>query len=325
MSDRGVVDIHTHYVPPSLVRAFEQRTEPPRIFEGPSGRLLQYGDRMARPISPEMIDLGRKLEKMDEDGIGFAVLTVNIPGVDWFPAVDAASIARDANDELIEAARAHPDRLAALATLPSQIPDQAASELKRAVSLGLRGAHIYSNVAGRSLDEPSFRVLFDTAAALGVPLSLHPTYPLCAAAVDAYALVPVLGYLVDSTTAVLRLVLDGLYERHPDFKLVLAHAGSLIPYLVGRIDYESTRTGLTGALSVPPSEQLRLVYTDHICVWPPALRLAVDFFGGEKVMFGTDQPFWDPKRAFDTLAAAELPEQTVTNIESANAVTLFGL
>ena len=320
-----VIDVHTHYVPPSLVQAFSRRSEPPRIFESDNGLMLQYGDRMARPVGPTMIDVDAKLGQMQAAGIDGAVLTVNIPGVDWFPPAEAIAVARDTNDELAEAARAHPRQIVALATLPLQAPDAAAAELERAAAAGLRGAHIYSNVAGRPLDAPEFRVVFEAAAALGVPISLHPTYPIGVEAFDVHALVPILGYLADSTGATLRLVLDGLYERHPDFKLVLAHVGSLIPYLVGRIDYESTRMGQLGELSVRPSEHLKQLYTDTICVWPPALKLALDFFGANKVMFGSDQPFWDPALTFDTLAAAELTPEVDEAVKSGNAGSLYGL
>ncbi len=321
---RDVVDVHTHYVPPALVEAYRRRQDPPRIFEGERGLMLQYGDRMARPVSADMVELDAKLASMDASGIDGAVLTVNIPGLDHFSPEEAVAVARDTNDQLAEAGRAHPGRFVALAALPMQAPDAAAAELERAVGAGLRGAHIYSNVEGRPLDDPRFRVVFDAAAALDVPVSLHPTYPIRVDAFDAHGLIPILGYLADSSAATLRLVLDGLFERHPGFKLVLAHVGSLIPYIAGRIDYESVRTGKLGALTNAPGEHLRLLYTDSICSWPPALKLAVDYFGDDKVMFGTDQPFWDPAVGFDTLAGADLSEEGLSAVGAGNARRLYG-
>jgi predicted TIM-barrel fold metal-dependent hydrolase len=191
---------------------------------------------------------------------------------------------------------------------------------------GAVGAMIFSNVAGAPLDEPRFEVVFETAARLGVPIYIHPTYPLVAKTLDAYALIPTLGFLVDTTTAVLRLTLGGLFERHPDLKLVLGHAGSLLPQLVGRIDYEAARApGGTGKLSGPPSEALALLHTDSVCVWPPALRSTLEFLGPERVMLGTDYPFWDPQRSLDALAAAGFADDVVQRITSGNARRLFGL
>jgi aminocarboxymuconate-semialdehyde decarboxylase len=320
------IDIHTHYLAASLVSALERRTELPRISEGPNGRQIEYGKGNIHPVLPAMGDVDLRLREMDSQGIDVAILSINIPGVDWFPASDGPSVAREVNDELAELVASHPDRFAALATLPMQAPDAAAEELERVAAAGFRGAMIYSNVAGGPLDDPQLRVVFDTAARLEKPIFIHPTFPLTASTVDAYALIPTLGFMFDTTTAAIRLVLDGLYQRHPDFSLVLAHAASLLPQLAGRIDYEAERhSNGRGALSRNPSDHLRLIYTDSVCVWPPALRSTIELVGPERVMFGSDYPFWDPQRTLDTLEASELDPETAKAIDGENARRLFAL
>ncbi len=320
------IDIHTHYLASSLVAALERRTELPRISAGPQGRQIEYGRGNIHPVQDNMGDADLRLKEMDEQGIDVALLSINIPGVDWFPPADGPVVARDVNDELSDLVRAHPERFAALATLPMQAPEAAADELERVMAAGFRGALIYSNVAGGHLDQPHLRVVFDTAARLGAPLYIHPTFPLTASTVDAYALIPTLGFMFDTTTAALRLVLDGLFERHPDFRLVLAHAASLLPQLAGRIDYEAERhANGRGAVSVDPSEHLRLIYTDSVCVWPPALRSTLELLGAGRVMFGSDYPFWDPARSFQTLQDAGLDARTLAAIRETNARRVFGL
>lgn len=320
------IDVHSHYLASTLVRALEGRTTLPRISERAGSRQIEYGQGNIHPVLPAMGDVELRLHDMDEQGIDLAVLSINIPGVDWFPAADGASVARDVNDELADLIAGHSDRFVALATLPMQAPDAAAAELERVIAGGFRGAMIYSNVAGRALDDPGLRVVFDTAARLDAPIFIHPTFPLTASTVDAYALIPTLGFMFDTTTAVVRLVLDGLYERHPSFRLILAHAASLLPQLAGRIDYEAERHASgRGAISVDPSDHLRLVYTDSVCVWPPALRSALELVGPERVMLGSDYPFWDPERTFATLEAAGLDPELTVAIHSGNARRLFGL
>jgi aminocarboxymuconate-semialdehyde decarboxylase len=316
------VDVHTHFLPATLVDALRRRTELPRISNGQ----IEYGEGNGHALLPNMGDLEMRMRDMDAQGIDLAVLSANVPGVDWFPAADAPAIAQAVNDELNALAEDDPDRLAALAALPMQVPEAAAAELERAVGNGAVGAMIYSNVAGTPLDDPGLEVVFDAAAALDVPLYIHPTYPLVAKQVDAYALISTLGFLVDTSTAALRLVLGGLYERHPGFKLVLAHACSLIPQLVGRIDYEASRmpNGM-GKLSAPPSETLRLLYTDSVCVWSPALRSTMDLLGPERVMYGSDYPFWDPEPGFRALDDAGLGEDVRDGVDGANAERIFGL
>jgi predicted TIM-barrel fold metal-dependent hydrolase len=265
---------------------------------------------------------------MDAQGIDLAVLSVNVPGADWFPAADGAVVARDINDELADLVARHPDRLAAMACLPMQAPEAAAAELERTHALGFHGGMVFSNAAGEPLDAADKAVVFDVAARLDTPIYIHPTYPLTAATVDAYALIPTVGFLFDTTTAALRLVFGGLYERHPDFKLVLSHVASLVPFVVGRIDYEAERhrdVGGWGALSAPPSEHLRLLYTDVVSVWPPAVRITVEFLGAERVMYGSDYPFWDPVRSTAALAACEFDAATTRALEHQTAEAVFGL
>lgn len=322
----GLVDVHTHFLPRALADALERRSGFPRLERRASTGHIHYGAGSGHVLLPEMERIDVRMADMDRQGIDAAVLCVNVPGVDGFEAADAVAVARDANDELAGLVHAHDGRLAALAVLPSGDPAAAAAELERAVGAGLCGASLFSNVRGRPLDAPGMDVMFDAAAQLDVPLLLHPTFPLAAATVDAYALVPTLGFLFDTTTAVLRLVLGGLYERHPGFKLVVPHTASLIPWLVGRIDYEAERMpGGTGVLSVRPSEHLRLLYADLVCDWPPAVRVLVDFLGADRVMFGSDYPFWDPARSVEALEAADLAPADDERVRVGTAERLFGV
>jgi predicted TIM-barrel fold metal-dependent hydrolase len=320
----GPIDVQTHWLPPAAVDALDGRTELPRIVASGGTRVVEYGAGAAYPLAPEMIDLERKIEHMDRGGVRVSVLSINIPGLDLFDPDDAEAIAHDVNDQLAEAVAAHPERLQAFAALPMPAPEAAAAELERAMGLGLRGAILYSNVAGRSLDEPEFRVVFEAADRLDAPLLLHPTYPLSAASVHVHALIPVLGFLFDTTTATMRLILDGVYDRHPDLKLILGHVGSVIPYIVGRLDYESSRIpGGLGALEVAPSQHIRKLYVDTVSAWPPAMELVIDFLGADRVLYATDHPFWDPARTRDALAEVELSDPDREAIETGNAKRLL--
>lgn len=310
----------------ALAAALEARGEAPRIIRQDGKRAIEYGPNNGHDLLPVMVDIVAQLRDMDAAGIDFAILSVQVPGVDWFSAADGVSVARDVNDELADITRSHPNRLAALALLPMQAPDEAASELERAVGAGLKGAVVFSNVAGRDLDQAGIGPVVDAAAALDVPLMIHPTFPLSAAATDAYALIPTVGFLVDTSMAALRLIFRGLYERHSGFKLYLCHAGSLLPQLAGRIDYEGTRfPGGTGKLEALPSERIAQLYTDTVCVWPPALRSTLALVGDDRVMFGSDYPFWDAPAGVDTVARAELAPETRAAVEAGNAARLFGL
>jgi predicted TIM-barrel fold metal-dependent hydrolase len=256
------------------------------------------------------------------------VLSINQPGVIGLPPGQAGRVARAANDELAELAAGSGGRVRGLATLPWQCPVEAAAELRRAVGLGLRGAMACSNVAGRALDEPEFAPVFAAAEEQEVPLLLHPTLPLCVPTLGDYGLACPVGFLVDTTTAVLRLILSGLFDRQPRLKLVICHAGGLLPQLAGRLDLEQRRGILSGGhdrrgrLS---SDYLSLLYTDTAGGSPAAVESALQLFGPNHVMFGSDAPFWnhaDGLQLLDQLAVA--PAQ-LDDIRGRTAVELFGL
>lgn len=320
------IDVHTHYMAGALASALEERSELPRISRQDGKRVIEYGEGNGHDLLPSMVDIDVQLGEMEEAGIDFGVLSVNVPGVDWFRPRDGIAVARDVNDELTDLTLRHPERLAAMAMLPMQAPDAAAAELARAVSAGLKGGVMYSNVAGRDLDAVDLEPVLEIAARLDVPIMIHPTYPLSAAATDAYALIPTVGFLVDTSMAALRLILGGLYERHPGFKLYLCHAASLLPQLAGRIDYEGTRfPGGTGKLEALPSERIAQLYTDTVCVWPPALRSTLELVGAERMMFGSDYPFWEARASVEAVSKAGLAPETLAAIEAGNAIRLFGL
>lgn len=326
MTEKRRVDVHTHYMAEALASALEARTELPRISREQDKRVIDYGHGNGHDLLPSMVDLDTQLHEMDTAGIDLALLAVQVPGVDWFDPADGVTVARDVNDELADVSRAHPDRLAALALLPMQAPEEAAAELERAVSAGLKGAVVFSNIAGVDLDSAECQVVFDTAGRLDVPVMIHPTYPLSASATDAYALIPTLGFLVDTSMATLRLIFAGLYERYPEFKLHLCHAASLLPQLAGRIDYEGTRfPGGTGKLETLPSERIGQLYTDTVCVWEPALRSAIALVGPERMMFGSDYPFWHAEATIEMLDGARFDGDLRSAIESENAIRLYDL
>ncbi len=317
--------MHTHFLTTALADAMRKREELPQIVRRDGRELVAYAPGVAYPLVPDMIDLDEKLARLDAAGIDFAILSVNIPGVDFFDAAEAPALARAVNDELLDCVAHHPSRLAALATVPLQTPGAAAEELERAVGLGLKGAMSYANVAGRPLDEPEFRVFFAVAAQLDVPVLLHPTRPIYSQNIDVHSLVPVVGFLFETTVATLRLVYDGLYDRHPDLKLILAHTGSLVPQLAGRIDYEGGRLGAGVDLQTSAVEALGRLYTDTVSAWPPALRSALDLLGSEQVLFGSDAPFWEPERTYAPLDRLGLSSEVADAIYWGNSARVFRL
>ncbi|NIY69414.1 amidohydrolase family protein [Streptomyces malaysiensis] len=318
-----LIDVHTHFFPTGLINELAWRYDTPCVEADGGITYVRYAGEKRFPLRPEMTDLDAKLSDMDRLGIDVSILSVTMPGVDGL-GDDAARVARIANDQLTELTSAHPTRLGWVAVLPMDDPAAAGAELRRAVTAGARGAMIYSNVAGRPLDLDVDRPVFETACELDVPILLHPTLPLAAATLREFELISTLGYLFDTTTAALRLTLSGMFTRHPDLKFVVCHAGSLLPYQVGRIDHQAmNRPAGRGPITGAPSEDLLKLYTDSVCLSPPTLRYVVDFFGASKVMMGSDHPQWTMDGGVRTVRDTHLSNDERSLVESGTAATLF--
>lgn len=322
-----VVDVHFHYLPPALLKAFLRRARPPRAERQDGWLVLDFGDGYVERIDARLAEPERLLESLQRARIDMAVVSINQPGVLKLAPSEARAVARDANDELAELVGAGKGAVEGLATLPWQATDDAVDELGRAASLGLKGAMACSNVAGRPLDDPAFDATFEAAASLSMPLLLHPTLPAQVSALSEHGLICAAGFLFDTTTAILRMVFAGTFDRHPGLKMILAHAGSLLPLLMGRLDREYARKALPRPLpeSQRPSDYLGRLYTDTIAGSPGALELAIGLLGADRVCFGSDYPFGNQQQALELVLAAALPGETVSAICWDNAARLFDL
>lgn len=321
-----LIDVHVHFLPQALIDGLRARGDSPKLLDTADGTILDYGGGYIERIGDAARDLDRLLTAMDRTGVTRSVVSINQPGVVGMAAADAINIARDANDELLDRVSAHNGRLAGLGTLPLQDTDAAVAELERIASAGLSGAIIVSNVSGAPISEPRFASLFGAAEQLDVPLLLHPILPVDADRFRPFDLTVPLGFLLDTTMAATHLVLGGLYDRHPRLRLILGHAGSLLPQIAGRLDLEAERNpGVRGSLSVLPSEHLKLMYTDTVAGWAPTVRSALSLFGGDHVMFGSDFPFWDQQPSVRDISELDRSGELPDALRAATAIEVFRL
>ena len=276
---------------------------------------------LARPggagLDARLRDLGEgRIADMDAAGIDVQVVSHVQPGAQGMlangatpngstPDSSAPALAAKLNDDLAAAVARHPERLAGFAALPTGSPAEAAAELSRAVGdLGFAGGLVNSTLGtdGAFLDDPRFDVLLARFAELDVPLYLHPAPPPdslrqtlyggLAPAVSAALATNSWGWHAEAGLHALRMVMAGVFDRHPGLKLIIGHCGEMIPFMLDRIDTMMPPPSVTG-LSGPPSEYfLRHVWvtTSGMFSVPPVM-CSVQVFGIDRVLFSVDYPF----------------------------------
>ncbi len=303
---------------------------------------IDYWATTAVNISPALFgkardalqDFGeRRLASMDDIGLEKAILSLAGPGVQVEPDRDrAVRLARECNDYLAEQVAQRPDRYGGFAHLAMQDPAAAADELERCVrQLGMHGAMINGQTGGTYLDDDRYAVFWERVSALEVPIYIHPNNPPEQAAMygghpELWG--PVWSWTVETATHALRLVLSGVFDRHPGARLVLGHLGETLPFLMWRLDsrWDISNRGEMH-LDLPPSEYFRRnvwVTTSGMCADAP-LRCAVDMMGMDRVLFSIDYPFERADEAGTWIEAAALSDEERAAICHANARALLGM
>jgi predicted TIM-barrel fold metal-dependent hydrolase len=323
--ERLRIDCQSHTFAPAVLAKLEQRTSSPFAFRRGEDAFVVVGPWQRR-VLPGHVDMAMKVAAMDAAGIQMTALSINDPGPELF-GQDGPEIARLAHDHIASVAAAYPGRFFGLATLPLQDMDAAIVELERCVSkLGFRGILLYSNLGGRFPDDPAFRPLWKRAADMGVPILLHPAYPVTYEQTQGYNMVSGLGLMFDTTIALTRIILSGLLEQHPTVKLVCPHVGGTLPYLIGRVDHQVTVLRRGGEhLRRPPSSYLREVYLDVVSPLPEAIRYAHTFAGPDRLLYASDHPWVDPSLIVANVKALRLPAADEARLFRDNARKLFSL
>ena len=315
-----VVDCQCHWYPRAFFEYCLPRTHHPLCRRDGDGFVYELTPDVPLSFAPEQVDAERVLDTLEPIGIDVLITSSESLGLTtWTPAEECEG-ARVLNEAKAAAQRAHPGRFFGLATLPMQDPAAAVEEVDYAIGeLGLVGVCVGSNVGGRPIVGPELLPVYQGIERHGVPLFLHPTTSLAANRLQ-YGMEFILGWMFDTSIAALSLVLSRTMDACPGLTVVHPHLGAMLPYLAGRVDFEyTTPWGGNEPLPAPPSDYLRRFYTDTVSDNPAALALALDFYGGERVLFGSDYPWWPPQRGLDfvkeTLDGARLQQVLADNAQ----------
>jgi len=319
--EMNAIDIHFHVVPSLFIDAVRRGDMREAVEIGNSGgrERFDFHPPAGVPVEPdtelqpEMYDEELILAALDKRKLSAAVLS---PAPEMFmtwakPDV-AIHIAAIMNESMAHLCDRHPERLFGLAVLPLCDAEAAARELTLAVTeLGLRGAALCTHVNGEDLDASRFDPLFAMAEQLNVPLFLHPQNFGDLRRLEDYHLWNMVGFPFETALTAGRLLLGGVFERHPNLRVILAHGGGFFPYQIGRLDHGwHKRPQLQEALPHPPSHYLKNIFCDSLVHDTRSLRFLVERLGFDHVVLGCDYPFgMGSDTPVDSLLELELPPE----------------
>jgi aminocarboxymuconate-semialdehyde decarboxylase len=313
-----IVDIHTHVYLPSYISLLKSRSTIPYIRSFPPSSSLRLvilpaedtaSTSRGRPVGPAYYDINEKIKFMNTHSIDISVISLANPWLDWVPAEEAADAARRINDEVDQECARFPGRLFAFATLPlSGGREVIVREIERLRTLRyMRGVILGTTGLGKGLDDPELLPVFEALQQANLPVFLHPHYGLPGAVWGerageyGHVLPLALGFPLETTIAVTRMILSGAFEKVPELQMILAHSGGTLPFLAGRIesciehDAYLKSEGKLGKGRKTVWEILKKnIYLDAVIYGEVGLKAALQASGEDRVMFGTDHPFFPP-------------------------------
>jgi len=326
-----IIDSHFHWWPRSISDALCKRSSRPRADVNKRGGYTylreQTGDYILNSWA-EWFDLDRQLAHMD--GLRHQVDVVCSIGplsvcFSDLPTEEGRDLAIQWNEEMASAQRKYPGRVWASAAVPLLDTRIAIEVLDDAIArLGLMGVNLPGSIGSDPrIDADRLEPFYARVEELGLPVFLHPTDAVFVDMLEGYngALHLSLGRVIEVSVAAMRLVLSGVMERYPKLKIVMSHTGGALPYQSGRMDKNS------GAAKLPQtaSTYLKRMYTDTVSPHAAGMKFAIDYYGLDHVMYGTDYPCWDPATALKLLDEVGLSPADRQKIFYDNARRILGL
>ncbi|MBL4801940.1 MAG: amidohydrolase [Emcibacter sp.] len=309
-----------------------------RYREDPS---RQPADRPRLTFIPDSIKtaaepLSARISAMDKAAIDYQVISLS-NATQLAPQGDAVELARGANDRMAEAVAKHPGRFSAFFTLPWQNPEAAVREAERCVRVLKLPATLLTGRPANNhfLDDPRYEPVLAKLAELDAPLFIHPGPPLEAVRKPYYdGFNPDLtarlslfgwGWHHEAGIQVVRLILSGIFDRHPNLKIISGHWGEMVPFFLQRMD-DTMPPEVTGL-----SRTISDTYRDQVWVGPSGMLNTPHFMfirqvlGIERIIFSIDYPYLTMSGARDWLESLQIPQAEKEAIAFRNAQTLLHL
>ncbi|MGA8496595.1 MAG: amidohydrolase family protein [Xanthobacteraceae bacterium] len=326
-----IIDSHFHWWPRSIFDKLCKRKDFPNARVNAKGgydyrRRADSGQHLNSWA--EWFDLDKQFEYMDSLGHQVDVVCSIGPFSVSFsdmPLDEGRDYALMWNEEMAGAQKKYPGRLWASAAVPLQDTRAAIEVVDDAVNrLGLMGVNLPGSVgADARIDAERLEPFYAHVEKLGLPLFLHPTDVIFQDMLDGYdgALHLSLGRVIEVSVAAMRMILSGMMERHPKLKIVMSHTGGSLPYQAGRMDKNSK----AAKLPRPVQDYMKRMYTDTVSPHSAGIAFAIDYYGIDHVMYGTDYPCWDPAPCLKLIEEIKLSDADKQKLFHDNARRILNL
>lgn len=236
------------------------------------------------------------LLRMDEAGVGKALISYPTTDFHLKTGVTEIEASREYNTAVSKIAAESYGRLAWLSAIPLTEPVEMIAEMENAKREGASGLTMPTNGGGLYPDDQKFLLFFEKAEASRMPVFFHPTTltPFGHKELRHPLITPVFQYSFDTAICMAKVIDCGLLKMFPSLKLVFASFGGVMPFLAGRFDRTYNMLlgrGIVADMGEEPGNVLRKMYVDTSGVTSPSLlRLAIEIFGEEHLLWGSDFP-----------------------------------
>jgi aminocarboxymuconate-semialdehyde decarboxylase len=325
------VDSHAHVVIPAAAKYMAPHFDPKRIamVKHSNDETNMVNGQQEKDRGPvAMQDIEDRMKVLDAQGINMQVVAPPPPQCYYQSPIEHAAVAsRMVNDGMAEWVGRRPDRFAGLGTVPLQDPEESATELARAMGLGLKGVMLLTNMDGEEISADRFRPFWKKAEELGAVVMIHPNGFTGGERFSEYYFSNVIGNPLETTTALHYIIFNGLLRDMPNLKIFAVHGGGYLPAYSGRIDHAwGARQDSYANLPEPPTNYLKKVWIDSVVFTDHQLEYLVKVYGADKVIMGSDYPFdmadYDP---VEHIVSSALSDEDKAKVGGLTAMKLFGL
>lgn len=327
-----MIDMHAHWRPAELAGALRERTREPRIVRNAAGIEVLKTRNGEEPLAQAFDDAAFHVTRMDRQGVSTSVLSL-LGGFCWIesqPVDVSLSLCRTVNDRLSAICQQYPGRFVAFAALPLTDMNIAAAELERALKLpGIVGTQVPGNGFATRKDAEAMRPVMDVANRNRAVVFIHygprpgDAFPRVPSDVDnARRRNGTLDMQATLSSVMVTLCLTDFLDPYPDATVVVHNLGGNIPYEIERMDH---RCLLDTPHEELPSARFRRskVVVDCNSFGSRAIEAAVDLYGADRIVCGTDGSEFGCDWTLKALADARISDDERQQILYRNAAAML--